>query len=219
MIEEHHELRERLGAYVLGALDPDERIEVEHHLDGCGPCRDELARLSPLPSLLDRLSADEVADESLDPPPELLARVLVRIDRERRRDRRRLRSWQGLAAAVLTAAALVLWAPWQGGGVTDALVAPAQPVAAAVQGEAALMAWEWGTTVRLEVAGLPERDGYVLWVVADDGRREQAGTWGPTADHSARVIGASAILRPALVRVEVTDPAGEVLAVFEPPTG
>lgn len=219
MTEEHHELRERLGAYVLGALDPDERLEVEHHLDDCDPCRDELARLSPLPPLLDRLSTEEVAAGSLDPPAELLDRVLARIERERRRDRRRLRRWQGLAAAGLAAAALVLWAPWQGGGSTDALIAPAQPVAAAVEGEAALMAWEWGTTVRLDVSGLPARDGYVLWAVADDGRREQAGTWGPTGDHSARVIGASGILRPALVRVEVTDPAGEVLAVFEPPSG
>lgn len=219
MTAEHHELRERLGAYVLGALDPEERIEVDHHLDGCGPCRDELARLSPLPSLLDRLSAEEVADGSLEPPTELLDGVLARIDRERHRDRRRLRAWQGLAAAALAAAALVLWAPWQGGGPTDALVAPARPVATAVEGEAALMAWEWGTTVRLEVAGLPARDGYVLWAIAEDGRREQAGTWGPTASNSARVIGASSILRDALAQVEITDASGEVLAVFEPPTG
>lgn len=219
MTDEHHELRERLGAYVLGALEPEERLEVEHHLDGCGACRDELARLSPMPSLLDRLSAEEVAAGSLDPPAELLDRVLARIDRERRRDHRRLRSWRGLAAAGLAATALVLWAPWSGGGPTDALVAPAQPMAAAVEGEAALMAWEWGTTVRLEVEGLPARDGYVLWVVADDGRREQAGTWGPTATQSARVIGASSILRDTLAHVEITDPAGQVLAVFEPAAG
>ena len=81
------------------------------------------------------------------------------------------------------------------------------------------LAVEWGTTVRLEVVGLPERDAYVLWAVAVDGRRQQAGTWGPTSDNNARVIGASAILRDALARVEVTDPAGEVLAVFEPEVG
>ncbi len=214
----HRELRERLGAYVLGALDPEERIEVEAHLDGCSSCRDELSRLSPLPPLLDRVTVEEVEQGVLRPPAGLLDGLLARVQQEQRRDRRRLRAWQAVAAS-LAAVALVLWAPWQTQSPLDALVAPAQPVAAPVEGEAALMAWEWGTTVRLEVTGLPERDGYVLWVVADDGRREQAGTWGPTADHSARVIGASGILRPSPVRVEVTDPAGEELAVFEPPPG
>ena len=214
----HRDLRERLGTYVLGALDHDERLEVEQHLEGCSTCRDEVARLSSLPPLLDRLSVEEVTADALRPPAGLRDQVMARIDRERRRGRATLRIWQGVAAA-LAVVALALWAPWQQPPALDAVVAPAQPVAAPVEGQAELMAWEWGTTVRLEVVGLPERDGYVLWAVALDGRRQQAGTWGPTADRSARVIGASGILRDALARVEVTDPDGEVLAVFEPGAG
>lgn len=214
----HRELREHLGAYVLGALDPEARIRVEGHLDDCSTCRDELSRLSALPALLDRLSPQEADRGPLGPPADLLDRLLAHIERDHLRDRRRLRGWQALAAASLATVALVLWVPWQDARLPDAVVAPAQPVAAAVEGEAALMAWEWGTTVRLEVTGLPERDAYVLWAVADDGRREQAGTWGPTADRSARLIGASSILRATLAHVEITDAAGEVLAVFEPPT-
>jgi hypothetical protein len=121
-----------------------------------------------------------------------------------------------VAAVLAAAVALVVWAPWQGPPELDAVVATASPATAPVEGQAELLAWEWGTTVRLEVVGLPERDAYVLWAVAADGRRQQAGTWGPTADNNARVIGASAILRDTLARVEVTDPTGEVLAVFEP---
>lgn len=215
----HRVLREQLGAYVLGALDHDERIDVEQHLDGCAACRDEVARLSALPPLLDRLTAEEVTAGPSRPPAGLLDDVVGRIERDRRRERRVLRSWQVATAGLAAAAAVVLWAPWHGPAAPDALVAPAQPISAAVEGRAELMAWEWGTTVRVEVAGLPERDSYVLWVVGDDGRREQAGTWGPTSDNGARVIGASAILRDALLRVEVTDPTGEVLAVFEPGTG
>lgn len=211
----HRQLREQLGAYVLGALDHDERLTVDQHLDGCATCRDEVARLSSLPSLLDRLSVEEATSRPLRPPAGLLDDVVARIDRDRRRGRRMLRVWQ-VAAAGLATAALVLWAPWQGQPEIDAMVAPSQPIAAPVEGQAELMAWEWGTTVRLEVVGLPARDGYVLWVVAADGRRQQAGAWGPTADHSARVIGASAILRDALERVEITDADGELLAVFEP---
>ena len=214
----HRELRERLGAYVLGALGHDERLGLEQHLDGCSACRDEVSRLSALPPLLDRVSPEEATARPLRPPAGLLDDVLARIDRERRHERRRLRVWQAAAAGLTVAAVAVvaLWAPWQGQPTVDAVVAPAEAVVASVDGQAELMAWEWGTTVRLEVIGLPARDAYVLWAVAVDGRRQQAGTWGPTADRSARVIGASAILREALARVEVTDPSGEVLAVFEP---
>lgn len=212
----HRELREDLGAYVLGALDHRERLEVEQHLDACAACRDEVARLSSLPSLLDRLSLEEATTGPQHPPASLLDDVLQRIDRDRRRDHRVLRAWQATAAGLAAAVALVLWAPWQGPPELDSLVATAQPVAAAIEGQAELLAWEWGTTVRLEVVGLPERDAYVLWAVAGDGRRQQAGTWGPTSDNNARVIGASAILRDALDRVEVTDASGELLAVFDP---
>ena len=216
---EHRELREALGAYVLGALDHDERIAVEQHLDECGSCRAEVARLSALPSLLDRLSPEEAVADSLRPSDGLRADVLARVEEERRRGRRVLRGWQLAAAGLAAAVALVAWAPWDTPPQFDAVVAPVQPVVATVEGQAELMAWEWGTTVRLEVAGLPQRDAYVLWAVASDGRRQQAGTWGPTGDNSARVIGASAILRDSLARVEVTGPDGEVLAVFEPEVG
>ena len=110
----HRELREALGAYVLGALDQDERLDVEQHLDGCASCRDEVARLSSLPSLLDRLSSQEAVTGLQHPPPGLLDDVVARIDRERRRDRRLLRSWQVAAAGLAAAVALVVWAPWQG---------------------------------------------------------------------------------------------------------
>jgi anti-sigma factor RsiW len=48
-----------LGAYVLGALERDERRELERHLEVCPICRMELERLAPLPGLLSRLSADD----------------------------------------------------------------------------------------------------------------------------------------------------------------
>ena len=44
-----------LGAYVLGALEPAERRQVEGHLGDCPACAAELAELEPLPALLDRV--------------------------------------------------------------------------------------------------------------------------------------------------------------------
>jgi Putative zinc-finger len=48
-----------LGAYVLGALEREERARLEEHLETCAVCREELDRLAPLPGLLSRLTLDE----------------------------------------------------------------------------------------------------------------------------------------------------------------
>lgn len=44
--------RSQLGAYALGALEPDEAREVEQHLAGCAECRTELAELEELKDFL-----------------------------------------------------------------------------------------------------------------------------------------------------------------------
>jgi hypothetical protein len=48
-----------LGAYVLGALEREERAGLEAHLETCDICREELDRLAPLPGLLSRLTVEE----------------------------------------------------------------------------------------------------------------------------------------------------------------
>ncbi len=207
--------REELGAYVLGVLDSAERHAVEGHLEDCAVCRDEVARLSAVRPLLDRIDAAEAGDDRLLPPADLAPRVLLSAAGAAGRLRREVVRWRVLAG-LSTAAALVIgalvWAPWQ--TPPDRLVAPVAPVAAdafGTDGTIAAYAWEWGTTLELEVADLPARDTYVVWAVSDDGRRERAGTWGPTAARGARVRAATAIVRADLAGVEVTGPDGEVL--------
>src|ERR1700741_2107962 len=51
-----------LGAYLLGALDPQERFDFEAHLGGCDTCRAELVRLAPLPGMLNQISLDDFSD-------------------------------------------------------------------------------------------------------------------------------------------------------------
>jgi hypothetical protein len=53
-----------LGAYVLGALEREDRATLEAHLETCAICRAELDRLAPLPGLLSRLTVAEA--EALD---------------------------------------------------------------------------------------------------------------------------------------------------------
>lgn len=223
MTADHQQLREALGAYVFGALDPAARRDVERHLDGCRDCTDELARLTPLPGLLGRVSEQEARADLLVPPPDLLDGVIRRLTAQERRLRTQVRRWRAAAVAACLAAlvaAVVAVAPWQS-EPDRVVVASGPPPAAstAATGEVAAIAWEWGTTVELQAADLPRRDRYELWAVADDGRRERAGTWGTTASGAAKVRGASSIARSDLARVEVTDPQGRVLMRFEFPSG
>jgi anti-sigma factor RsiW len=44
-----------VASYVLGALPPGERIEVDVHLRTCPECQAELVGLAGLPGLLSRL--------------------------------------------------------------------------------------------------------------------------------------------------------------------
>ena len=62
------------GAYVLGALAPDERLEFERHLAGCASCSAAVRDLAGLPGLLGQVSADVVehAPEPEPVPPTLL---------------------------------------------------------------------------------------------------------------------------------------------------
>ncbi|MGC4943177.1 anti-sigma factor family protein [Kribbella sp. DT2] len=105
--------RSQLGAYALGALEPDEAREVEQHLAGCAECSAELAEFEEMKEFL-----GEVPPEAfLDGPPtdgDLLLQRTLRAAREetapatKARPRRR---W------LLAAAAVVVVAGALGGGV------------------------------------------------------------------------------------------------------
>ena len=122
------EARFSLGVYVLGAIEPAERAQVEGHLATCRDCRDELAGLAALPALLARVTEEEAmalaAGDGPPPPggpggpggpadprqapPELLATVIGLTAARRRR-----RRWRDASLAV--AAALIVAAGVFGG--------------------------------------------------------------------------------------------------------
>src|SRR5713226_3434085 len=98
-------IRELLGVYVVGAIEPAERGVVDVHLSHCHDCREELAGLAGLPALLrrvpladaERLAADEIDEVPADLPADdqMLRTLLTRTARHRRE-----RLWRGLAAAA-----------------------------------------------------------------------------------------------------------------------
>ncbi|GII02989.1 anti-sigma factor family protein [Planobispora takensis] len=123
------EARMSLGVYVLGALDPQERAEVEAHLDGCPGCRAELEELTGVAGFLDRVSEEDVA-HAASPPHAVLDRLL----NARVRRRRLTRVLLSLAASVvLVGLGGTIWATAsRNAEVTSAASAPepASPEAA-----------------------------------------------------------------------------------------
>ncbi|MFD1930734.1 zf-HC2 domain-containing protein [Nonomuraea mangrovi] len=78
------EVRLSLGAYTLGALDPEEALEIEVHLASCEGCTDELMELEGVSSFLAKVSERDV-ELVARPPREVLDRLLNdRVKRHRR---------------------------------------------------------------------------------------------------------------------------------------
>lgn len=205
-MSDHDMIRRDLGVYVLGALDPAERDGFEEHLSTCANCRDEVASLAVLPSLLHRLDAD-AADVAVPP----VGAVIERLASHRRRARVRTRLVALAAAfAVLVAGATVVL----GGGSSDpaglAYADEETGVVATVEERA------WGMVVRIEAQQLPPRRGYTAVAVADDGHRAQVASWSNTG-RPVKVDGACYMTPDDLERVEIV--AGgdeEVVSVLRP---
>ncbi len=179
---ECREMRQLLGVYVVGAIDPAERAKVDEHLAQCQSCRDELVGLAGLPAMLSRVPADDVERLSgpalqlpgpVQPPDELLNSLLGRVSAKRK-----TRMWRNVAAV---AAAAVIAA----GGATAASQltqrAAQQEWAKGAAGQvSAVVDYEpvgWGTAMRVRVSGVKPGTVCRFWVVGKDGTSVYAGTW------------------------------------------
>ena len=210
---EHDERKTSLGSYLVGALDPAERAEVDRHLTGCVACREELSSLAGLPGLMSRLTREEVQSGALVPPPTLLPAVLAAVERQRAAEAGRVRRWQagaGLAlvasAAAVVAVVAVVGVPGAGPGRVP-LEAAAGRVAT---GDLARTDKPWGTALHLRVH-VPDAPSYVAYAVDAAGRRTVAASWGRTAGGSMDIDGATALRGRDLASVVITTGAGDPL--------
>lgn len=213
------EIRLSLGSYVLGALDPGERGQVEAHVSSCADCRDELASLAALPGLLARVSLPEVTATPADVDAALLPRLLARVTAMRRR--RRARWLISTAAGVVVLAAVisgvvVVAHPGPSSGIVARGWDPATGITAAVN------EWPraWGTALQIQLSGetTGAYDGRCqLIVIGTDGRREVAASW--TATPSGHIVAAGATsMRPAeIASFHVVRSDGTVLVAVTPP--
>ncbi|HEX4654496.1 MAG TPA: zf-HC2 domain-containing protein [Mycobacteriales bacterium] len=211
-----HDATLALGAYVVGALDPRERADVEAHLGHCPMCRDELALLAPLPGLLSRLTIEEAVTG---PPPvddAMLERLLGSLAGERRVASHR--RWLAAAAAVVVLA----------GGTTAGVAmfhsmnathwqhvsASAGPIHMGVDIEPGAT----GTALQLSLRGVPSGERCRLVAIADDGSRDFAGSWEATYSGTAKIRSITSIPRDHLRRLVIETYDGTQLVSAAVPT-
>ncbi|MFG3440945.1 anti-sigma factor family protein [Nonomuraea sp. NPDC047897] len=108
------EVRLALGAHALGALDPDEALEIDLHLATCEACGAELLELEGVSAFLGKVSEHDVALVA-GPPPQVLDRLLSEARAKKRRTR------HVLQAVAASAAVLAV-----GGTIWTAVGAPAR---------------------------------------------------------------------------------------------
>jgi hypothetical protein len=224
------EIRHTLGVYVLGAIDPADRAEVDEHLATCAECREELAGLAGLPALLRRVpqaEAERLAEiDPADPPAgekapeELLPPVLARMSHARR-----VRRWRELAAA---AAVIVLAV---GAGAAGATLAQSSSATPPPAGQVAVgHGWQtvvstdaatgagmtvkytprtWGTLMAVRVSGIPAGTTCEFQVTDTHGHHWVVGSWRVTGQ--AWYPASSSLADANLQSFEVTS-GGKVIA-------
>jgi anti-sigma factor RsiW len=229
--------RGRLGVYVLGALEDDERRDVDTHVVSCEECRRELAELAEVARLL-----EEVPPEALlDGPPEggdlLLARTVRRVRAESDRGGRRRLAVMAAGVVAFTAVTLGAGVVIGQGTATQSALPPA-PTAITAPGTREISAHDATTgatmtatiipaqgwvRLRANVEGVKAGQRCQLVVVARGGERLVAGSW--LVSSSAEAVGIS-VEGSALVEAGqiasldiVTTPGGLLVSVPAEPYG
>lgn len=220
MNRSHDELREALGAYVLGQLDDvGLRRDLQEHLATCAECRAEVAEIGPLAAALRQVDPDDVRPVGIAPPPELDERVRLALPLPAPTRRR----WTPVVSGVLVgaaAAALVAVV------VVTRDDAPDGPTIVAVDevesspgvtASAGLVDHTWGLEIKLEVTGLPADEIFEMWVTDDDGGSHAAGEFVGVADKTITCDMSSSVLLAHATRFVVVDGRGaEVVAADLP---
>ncbi|MEU4227582.1 zf-HC2 domain-containing protein [Nonomuraea sp. NPDC026600] len=126
------EVRLSLGAHALGALEPEEAMEIDVHLATCEVCGAELLDMEGVASFLGKVSERDV--ELVASPPR---QVLDRLLNARARRRRRGRALLAVAAsvAVMAVGGTVWTASQQSNAHQTSAAAPATTVASAAPQE------------------------------------------------------------------------------------
>jgi hypothetical protein len=208
------------AAYVLGALDAEDAVAFEQHLQSCAICALSVAELADLPPLLSRV---EPTSLHFEPPPDtLLPRLLQSVARARSR-----RSWRNAAVGFVAACVLgvLLF-----GGVTlyGNSHQPKSLTMQAVGGnsnvvQATIRLLGDGSSTRIKLdcgygsgGGQPYPGGtsissYTMVVYNRAGLARDLGSWTPQPGEDVEITRNSPWPRQALSKIEIANDEGAVL--------
>ncbi len=231
-LDEHDSLHRLLGGYLLGGLDETDTDRLDAHLHDCADCRAELDRLAPVPEMLQHLPDARHTGGGLPPltvaptarptsqnVENLLSRMRAEKTRETRVSRTR---WLVAASVAVIAAGAIGY-----GIVSTSQGTPNPPVAqqsaqlitadfqavagSGMGGQAVLTPKAWGVEIGLNMTKMEGKAPFFCMVKRADGTMEQAAAWGETAEHTAKVSGASSIKATDVQSIVITDSGGKVL--------
>lgn len=209
------------GAYVLGALSPEDRAAFERHLEDCEDCTRSVSELAGLPGLLARVPVESLEpDHRPEPvPATLLPALLNRVQQARRR-----RSWAtaGLVAAAAAAAGIVVGVTVHDPGpdpqtsITSTAPRAFTPVGAEpISGWVSLTRVGWGTRLDL-TCSYADADAYSahrpvaysMYVTRTDGTTEQVASWKALPGRTMKLAAATGAAPGQIARVVVRDGNG-----------
>jgi hypothetical protein len=191
-----------IGAYALGALEPDERRRVEAHVAHCPRCRAELPELSRIAAALGTVPPENAAATPTrapaEPPGRLVALIRERAAADRRRRRRDLLVAAAVGVVVLAggvAVGSVVAGDPTGDPTTHPADDPAAPAAPDVversatdpasgaSGTVTMEATSWGTAVGFRLDGVDGPLECELVAVTPTGERVVSGWSVPDAGY------------------------------------
>lgn len=207
------------AAYVLGGLEPADRVAFEAHLGRCAQCRESVTELGGLIPLLDLL--DHAALDSEPPPSTLLPRLLHEVGRQRA-----TRSWRTAAIGFVAACVLALLVA----GGTEWYSVAHQPKTFSLQ---AVGPNPGGVNATVKLLGSSQQpriqldcgyqDATTTWppgwtppsyrmvVYNRVGSARDLGSWTPQPGEDVQIVRNSPWSKQALSRVEITNDKGVVL--------
>jgi Putative zinc-finger len=218
-------LREAVGAYLLGGLEPAEADEVSFHLSECESCRSEYAELADLVPLMALVTEQEAVHGPVRPEPAVLGRVLASSRQQSaeatRTERRAAHGRPRRTRLVLAAACVVLAAGGSAIGVrmsthaatttawsTTVMVINRYHTNDDITAVADVTPAAWGSRISLKMEGVPKGYKCSMVVWSADGHSEQAGTWNAPSGGSFTIPATSSLSPDKVSAIDVTLPNG-----------
>jgi hypothetical protein len=209
------------AAYVLGALDSEDRRAYERHLAKCAACSAAISEFAGLPGILSKLStedavallgADDVAvgvDDHLREgvhTPGLVQRLAVTASRRRRRIRFGMLGTAIAVVALIVGGGVVFTAGQTSVAAAVAMVPVQQHVITAsmsVTDKAWGTRFDWSCSYPGATGAYDSPVSYDLVVVEKSGARSVVATWTPVGPHAAGLTASSDIAYGDIGSVEI----------------